>query len=179
MTAAFRNPRFDSNRLTMRPQLPEDAAALFEAYSDVGLMRWWSSGPHASVEESRAYIAARTGPAPWRGWTMVERESGAVIGTLAASEPKPRVAEIGYLVLRRHWGQGYAREGVSRLIDLLFADEGHRRIMADTDPDNAPSNALLTRLGFTLEGRLRAEWETHIGVRDSFIWGLLAEEWRR
>jgi RimJ/RimL family protein N-acetyltransferase len=34
----------------------------------------------------------------------------------------------------------------------------------------------LTRLGFTLEGRLRAEWQTHIGVRDSLIYGLLAEE---
>jgi RimJ/RimL family protein N-acetyltransferase len=61
------------------------------------------------------------------------------------------------------------------LIDQLFV-EGQRRIFADTDPDNQPSIALLTRLGFTLEGRLRAEWQTHIGVRDSLIYGLLAEE---
>ena len=33
-------------------------------------------------------------------------------------------------------------------------------------------------LGFTLEARLRAEWETHIGVRDSLIWGLLEDEWK-
>ena len=51
--------------------------------------------------------------------------------------------------------------------------------MADTDPENDASNALLKDLGFTLEGRLRGEWETHIGVRDSFIWGLLAEEWKK
>jgi hypothetical protein len=25
---------------------------------------------------------------------------------------------------------------------------------------------------------LRAEWETHIGVRDSLIFGMLADEWR-
>ncbi|MBA4234181.1 MAG: GNAT family N-acetyltransferase, partial [Ralstonia sp.] len=24
---------------------------------------------------------------------------------------------------------------------------------------------------------LRGEWETHIGVRDSYIWGLLRDEW--
>ena len=87
------------------------------------------------------------------------------------------MAEIGYLLIRRFWGQGYAREGVARLIDLLFA-EGHRRIMADADPDNTPSNRLLESLGFTCEGRLRGEWETHIGVRDSLIWGLLRDEWR-
>ena len=51
------------------------------------------------------------------------------------------------------------------------------KAVADTDPDNIGSNRLLERLGFKLEGHLRAEWETHIGVRDSLIWGLLAAEW--
>ena len=44
--------------------------------------------------------------------------------------------------------------------------------------DNAPSIGLVERLGFALEGRLRAEWETHIGVRDTLIYGLLRDEWR-
>jgi ribosomal-protein-alanine N-acetyltransferase len=81
--------------------------------------------------------------------------------------------------VRSAWGHGYAREGVSRLIDLLMHEEGQRRVFADTDPDNAASNALLAALGFRREGLLRAEWETHIGVRDTALWGLLAEEWPR
>ena len=56
--------------------------------------------------------------------------------------------------------------------------EGKRRVFADTDPENAASNRLLETLGFRREGLLRAEWETHIGVRDSVIWGLLREEWQ-
>lgn len=63
------------------------------------------------------------------------------------------------------------------MIDLLIREEGHRRVFADTDPDNAASNALLATLGFQREGYLRAEWETHIGVRDTVLWGLLADEW--
>ena len=54
----------------------------------------------------------------------------------------------------------------------------HLATHAFTDPENAASVALLGRLGFKLEGQLRGEWETHIGVRDSLIFGLLAEEWR-
>ncbi len=169
---------FSSERLDMRPQRVDDADWLFEAYGDAELMRWWSSAPHATIDDTRAYLAPRVAKPDWRGWAMIDRATGTAVGTLAAGEKRAGVVEIGYLLLRRHWGQGYAREGVSRLIDLLFA-EGHRRIMADTDPDNTASNALLTRLGFTREGRLRAEWETHIGVRDSFIWGLLREEWPR
>ena len=49
--------------------------------------------------------------------------------------------------------------------------------MADTDPDNVGSIKLLEKLGFQKEGHLRSEWETHIGVRDSLIFGLLREEW--
>jgi RimJ/RimL family protein N-acetyltransferase len=174
----FPNARFESERLLMRPQAQADAEALHEAYGDTELMTWWSSAPHANVEETRAYLWDRTTPSEWRGWVMVERATGAVIGTLAAGQcRKAGVAEIGYLLIRRHWGRGYAREGVARLIDTLIA-EGHRRIWADTDPDNAASNRLLEALGFTLEGRLRAEWETHIGIRDSLIWGLLRDEWR-
>jgi RimJ/RimL family protein N-acetyltransferase len=51
-------------------------------------------------------------------------------------------------------------------------------VFADTDPENAASIALLERLGFRREGLLRGEWETHIGVRDSVILGLLRDEWR-
>lgn len=177
MTAAFRNPRFESERLLMRPQTVADAEALHEAYADAGLMTWWSSGPHATLEETRAYLAAADMPTDWRGWVMIDRADAAVIGTLAAHERRPQVAELGYLVTRRWWGRGYAREGVTRLIDLLLGEEGYRRVLADTDPENAASNRLLERLGFTCEGRLRAEWDTHIGVRDSLIWGLLRQEW--
>ena len=56
-----------------------------------------------------------------------------------------------------------------------FAD--HLLAFADTDPENSGSIALLERLGFQYEGRLRGEWETHIGVRDSLIFGLLQGEW--
>ena len=47
--------RLATDRLTLRPLLSTDAEALFPAFSDPELMTWWSSGPHASVEETRAF----------------------------------------------------------------------------------------------------------------------------
>ena len=172
----FLHPHFETERLLMRPQTVQDAEALHATYADADLMTWWSSGPHSTLEETRRYLADPEVPDAWRGWVVVERATSAVIGTLSTKDTRHRVAEIGYMLARDAWGRGFAREGVGRLIDLLF-DEGHRRVVADTDPDNAASNRLLRQLGFTCEGRLRAEWETHIGVRDSYIWGLLADEW--
>ena len=62
-----------------------------------------------------------------------------------------------------------------------FDTLGARRITADIDPDNQASIRVFERLGFTLEARLRGEWEMHIGVRDSLIYGLLRDDprpWR-
>jgi [ribosomal protein S5]-alanine N-acetyltransferase len=177
VTAEALPDTFESQRLRMRLQEVGDAEALNEAYSDRDLMTWWSSAPHASVEQTRAYLTRSPDQVPFRGWVMIEAASGSIIGTLAAYDKRPKVTEIGYLLIRRFWGHGYAREGVTRLVELILA-AGARKVIADTDPDNVASNALLERLGFTCEARLRAEWETHIGVRDSLMWGLLRDEWR-
>ena len=168
---------FASARLAMRPMRAGDADALHVAYSDEDLMRWWSSAHHISLDETRAYVAERAAKTDWRGWVVTQAGDDTAIGTLATYARRPGVAEIGYLLARPYWGKGYAREAVSRLIDLLIREEGHRRVFADTDPDNTGSNRLLESLGFRLEGVLRAEWETHIGVRDTNLWGLLAGEW--
>lgn len=170
--------RFASERLLFRPQRLDDAEALHEAYADVELMRYWSSAPHGTLDETLAYIADDLASESRRKWAVTLHGCDRAIGTVTADASRAGVAEIGYLFARRHWGRGYAREAVMRLLDLLFLEEGKRRVFADTDPDNAASNRLLERLGFRREGLLRAEWETHLGVRDSVIWGMLRDEWR-
>lgn len=178
--------RFASARLAMRPHEAGDAAALHAGYGDAELMRWWATPPHASVEETRAYLVGdedddtdeeeEEGEDAWQGWTVTL--DGTPIGTLSAGVRRKGVVEIAYLLLRRHWGQGFGREMVAALVRLLVEEEGARRLYADVDPDNGASVALLEGLGFTLEGRLRQSWDSHIGIRDSLIYALLADEWR-
>jgi RimJ/RimL family protein N-acetyltransferase len=171
-------PDILTERLRLRERTPDDAESLFPTLSDAEVMTWWSRAPFTSVEEVRESFMPEGGWSGWRAWAITRQRDDRAIGYVAAGEKRQgAVSEIGYVLERAAWGGGVAREAVSGLIGYLFAS-GQRRVFADTDPDNAASNALLTRLGFTLEGRLRGEWETHIGVRDSLIWGLLAEEWK-
>lgn len=166
-----------TDRLTLRPARAGDADDLYPTLADPEVMRWWSRPPLESAEATRAYMAREHDPA-WRWWIITRTGDDRALGWVSAGEKRQGgVIEVGYLLAREGWGQGLAREAVSAVIDRLFA-EGQRRVFADTDPDNERSNALLERLGFRREGLLRAEWETHIGVRDSVIWGLLATEWR-
>ena len=171
-------PVMETERLVLRQLRAEDADALHPMYADVDANYFGSHPATTTIEETRAAVAKRAADTDWRGWAITLKGDDTAIGTVACYEKRQgKVTEIGYVLSRAYWGQGYVTEAVAAMIDLLFA-EGQRRIFADTDPDNAPSIAVVKRLGFTLEATLRAEWETHIGVRDSLIWGLLEDEWK-
>lgn len=169
-------PVMMTQRLRLRPRSAEDAEALFAAMSDPALMTWWSRGPFTSVAELRETFASSS--ADWRSWAITRIGEDRAIGFVAAGKGRQAgVSEIGYFLASEAQGHGLAREALTALITKLLS-EGQRRIFADCDPDNLRSIALLERLGFMREGRLRGEWQTHIGIRDSFIYGLLADEWR-
>ena len=108
------------------------------------------------------------GRVPWR------RRS--VLRVVASPEGK-EVAEIGYIVVPGNERQGIARECVSALVTHLFRAEGVHRIFADVDPRNTASNRLMQSLGFTREAHLRHAMKTHIGWCDTWLWGLLEDEW--
>ena len=48
-------------------------------------------------------------------------------------------------------------------------------LAADVEPN---AYRLLQRLGFTREAHLRSAMKTHIGWCDTWLWGLLADEWQ-
>ncbi|MAF60400.1 MULTISPECIES: GNAT family N-acetyltransferase [Pseudomonadota] len=173
-----RLPVLRSDRLTLRQVRVSDAEALFEILSDDELMTWWAFGPHRSVEETRAMLEpVAAEDASWRSWAITRTGEDIALGWVNAHQRRENVSEIGYILARSAWGQGIAREAVGRVLDQLLVAEGQRRVFADTDPDNRFSIGLLQKLGFQLEGHLRAEWETHIGVRDTLLFGLLRDEW--
>lgn len=170
-------PTLRTTRFVLRELTRADAPTLFPAFSEAALMRWWSRGPFANEAELADWLVPVSGWDEGRSWAIADNEFGPAIGRIAAMDRGDAVSEVGYLVIGPRHGQGIAREALSAVLDHLVFAESRRRIFADVDPENAGSNRLLERLGFTLEGRLRQHWTTHIGQRDSLIWGLLGQEW--
>lgn len=174
-------PTLTTERFTLRSIRAEDTAALFPTFCDTEQMRYWSCAPFESEEKLDEWLRDPT----WGGHCWIAEETGGdgqALARLVAIPDMDGVMETGYLVAKDRQEEGIARECMAALIGHLFAraedgGKGLRRVWADTDPENHASNALLVSLGFTREGRLRSQWETHIGVRDSLIWGLLREEW--
>jgi [ribosomal protein S5]-alanine N-acetyltransferase len=170
-------PTLRGSRLTLRQLQTDDAEPLFAVLSDEMVMRFWSSGPHASVEETRRYLRWNADSDAEHLCWAITRHDGPALGWVILVPRREGVFELGYILGRADWGMGFVQEAANMALDYAFRSLGTRRVMADTDPENIASIRLLEKLGFQQEGHLRAEWETHIGIRDSLIFGLLQDEW--
>jgi [ribosomal protein S5]-alanine N-acetyltransferase len=170
-------PTLRTNRLVLRQLVVNDAAELFKTLSDIDVMRYWSSGPHHNLDETKSYIAWNADTdADHKCWAITTGDELAM-GWVILLPHKKDSFELGYILGREHWREGYLTEAAGAVLDYAFVELTARRVIADTDPDNNASIGLLEKLGFKKEGHLRSEWETHIGIRDSLIFGLLRDEW--
>jgi RimJ/RimL family protein N-acetyltransferase len=110
---------------------------------------------------------------------IVEKSLGRAIGTclIFAYDAGSSRAEIGYALGRAYWRNGYMTEALDRLVEWAFGDLELRRLEAQVDPQNVPSNVLLTNAGFTHEGTLRERWMTKGRICDTNMYGLLRKDW--
>lgn len=145
-------------------------------------MRYWSTPPFTQIAQAEKRIADSlqhyTTDAAYP-LAVVRRADDRVIGncTLWNFHRQNRRAEVGYVLARPYWGQGYMREAMCAMIDFAFGEMHLNRLEADIDPRNAASAKILERLGFRREGLLRERWIVGEEVSDSALYGLLAAEW--
>jgi RimJ/RimL family protein N-acetyltransferase len=178
----FKPVSIDTRRLRLRPLRQEDASVLFEVWSDPEAMRYFSFLPMQDMEQARARVADK-----WRSLNdgssvtcVIElADTGEVLGDCALFNgvADSQRADIGFCLIRKHWGKGYMAEAASALIDHGFQTIGLRRIEADVDPRNLSSIQLLERLGFKREGYLRERWIIGGEVMDTALYGLLRSDW--
>jgi len=75
---------------------------------------------------------------------------------------------LGYALAERAQGYGYMYEALRASIDYVFEVMNLHRVMANFMPHNTRSNAVLRRLGFTVEGYARdylfidGAWRDHV-----------------
>jgi [ribosomal protein S5]-alanine N-acetyltransferase len=89
-----------------------------------------------------------------------------------------RSAWIGYWVSRAVNGRGVATGALALGLDHCFGAVMLHRVEATVRPENAPSRAVLAKVGFREEGLLRRYLEVDRAWRDHLLVGLTVEEVR-
>jgi RimJ/RimL family protein N-acetyltransferase len=72
------------------------------------------------------------------------------------------VCDLGYRLLRRSWGNGYATEGSRALLEHAFGTVGQSRVIAQAIDANAASRAVMERLGMRYVRTFRSEGQTEV-----------------
>jgi RimJ/RimL family protein N-acetyltransferase len=116
---------------------PEEAPAVLQKWLD----RWDANGVGHFVIERRedGAFLGRSGILVWdtRTWT---HSSFAEAGEHAQPE-------LGWTLVRRHWGHGYATEASRAVRDWARRERGIGRLISLVNPANAASQRVAERLG--------------------------------
>ncbi|MDQ1739364.1 MAG: hypothetical protein QOE53_1016 [Pseudonocardiales bacterium] len=136
----------DTQRLSLRLRDAEDAAWNLE------LLAERDGGTTATLADLRAGLAKQLADAQQGGlgFFAIRRRAegdpigycGLLVGRGSFDEP-----ELGYELLRRAHGHGYATEAARAVLDAGFAT-GRQRLWATVGSWNAPSFRVLDKLGF-------------------------------
>jgi ribosomal-protein-alanine N-acetyltransferase len=136
-------------RLRLRRARMDDLPAIHAILSDGQAMRYWSTLPHTTLDQSRAWLADMVAASPTESDDFVIEHAGKVIGKAGCWH----LPEIGFILHPNVWGLGLAREAVAAAIAHILAHHPIDAILADVDPRNAASLGLLGSLGFVETGR--------------------------
>ncbi|NVD99219.1 GNAT family N-acetyltransferase [Massilia sp. BJB1822] len=168
-------------RLRLRPIRREDEAAIFALFSDPEAMRYWSCAPWTEMAQASRYVDEILAWYEGRENVQLGVEIGGVLAgtvTLRGIFGQNRRCELGYMLGRRWWGQGYMQEAITTLLEHAFTVMDLNRIEADVDPRNTASARMLGRLHFRLEGHMRERWFVNGEICDSDFYGLLRSDWQ-
>jgi len=112
-------------------------------------------------------------------FTVYTREGDQPIGTVGLHDINwpDRNAELGVMIGERtEWGQGYATEAISLLLDYAFTILGLRMVFLRCIAYNERAYRLYERLGFRPVGRLRQSHRIGQRYYDVIYMDILAEE---
>ena len=167
----------ETQRLVLRPIAVDDWRALYPILADPRVAAFWDAAELVEPELCEQLIAAQIeecvqGVA--QHWAIEGLTERAFLGAceLAEIDWRHRRAEVGFLLARDAWSQGYALEAMQAVVDHAAAS-GLKRLWARVHAGNERGERLLGKLGFEIEGYLRGHVQRAGERRDCKIYGLL------
>lgn len=174
--------------LRLRPATVDDVPAVLRICQDPEIQRWTrvpvpylEQHAHAFVSLSVAGIREETDAHLLAVDAVTDDVLGAVGLSLSVAD---RAGEVGYWVAAEARGQGVATRATRLLCRFGLEDLRLGYIGLEAAADNAASNAVAHRLGFTHEGTRRSAMiagpagDPAAPRCDSNVWGLLPGELR-
>lgn len=152
----------ETDRLVLRRMSTEDADFMLGLLNEPSWLRFIGDRGVRTREDARAYILK--GPVDMYdrlgfGLYIAElKEEGVPIGICGlVKRDFLEDVDLGFALLPGFWGQGYAYEAASAVMEHGKGALGLKRIVAITNPENHNSIRLLEKLGFQFDQMIRTQ----------------------
>lgn len=173
----------ESERLILSLVTPSDLPDLYSINTDDAVTRYLPYESWKSFADAEAWLGRHDKRHRERESYQCAirlRDSGRTIGNCLVFrfDTTAACAEVGYLLGREYWGQGYMQEALRLWIAFAFNRLGLRRLEAEIDARNDASARVLERCGFEREGFARQRWADKNELSDSAYYGLLNPDYQ-
>jgi RimJ/RimL family protein N-acetyltransferase len=144
-----------TERLVMRGWRDDDRPAWAALNADPEVMRYFHDTmtreqADAMLDRMEAALQAQG----WGLWALERQDTGELVGLTGLAVPTYDLpftpcVEVGWRLARSAWGRGFATEAAREALRVGFDEVGLSEVVAMTSVPNAPSRAVMERLGMT------------------------------
>ena len=140
-----------TDRLQLREFDPvRDAVMAYELNLDQEVIRYTGDPPFDSIEDAQEFLTnysdyRRNGYGRW----AVELKDGTFIGWAGLKLDSSNEVDLGYRLMRKYWGKGYATEAAKVCLHLAFHQFDIEEVIGRTASANKQSIRILLKCGMT------------------------------
>lgn len=104
--------------------------------------------PEQTEQRLKALVDKEDSYSPFGVWAVELKDTADFVGWFMLLKTGHEFPELGFMIVQRHWGHGFATEAATGLIEFGFRELKLKGIIATTNPDNFASKKVLGKLGF-------------------------------
>lgn len=146
-------PTIETERLILRPLVPEDAEAVFQWTGDERVTKFMNYSTYTSAEQVREWLESIDGSV----WGFVRKSDGLLTGSgdirlsKSPNEADNGFWEFGYCFRFDCWNKGYATEATKAMIKYAY-ERGARKFFAQHAVENPASGRVMEKCGLKFDG---------------------------
>jgi ribosomal-protein-alanine N-acetyltransferase len=174
-----------TDRLLLREFRFEDSVAINLYASDPEVTRYtsWDTSPeHVTAAILKTWIDDQENwPRKSVPLGIELRSDGRFIGStgFASLDLESGTGLFGFGLRQEYWGQGFATEAVRGILDFAFTTLHLHRMVAECFVENTASIRVLEKAGMRREAHFVQDQKKAGEWKDSFLYAILADEWKR
>lgn len=175
-------PILETARLVLNEQTENDIQEIFRLRSEPIVMRYIDRVPATDINDAKEFLYKTTeSKANGLGlvWGIRIKGNSKLIGNIGYWRMLPEHfrAELGYALLPEYHQQGIMHEALHAVLHYGFTQMNLHTVMADINPLNSASRALLLKAGFKCEAYFKENFFFNGKFLDSEIYGIVKTDY--